>query len=245
MTRRLFALVLLALALLAVGCRRHATETQAGDAPPASLVVKDSSEGLLLTWIDEKGNFHVEQKVADVPIIGRDAVRVVDPAEDDGTHPDRIFVADLRTARADGAYTVQVSTRAEFESLAEARRQKVGPTLASASPSIPSAAPSAFAGSGPPPADKDMPDPTNRLAVIIYGASWCGACHQAAAYLRKKGVAFVEKDIEEDATAAREMRVKLSRAGLHGGSIPVLDVRGHVMIGFDPQRIDAALGEPI
>ena len=41
--------------------------------PDTTLSVKDESEGLLLTWIDEKGDFHVEQKVTDVPLVGRDA----------------------------------------------------------------------------------------------------------------------------------------------------------------------------
>ena len=40
-------------------------------------------------------------------------------------------------------------------------------------------------------------------------------------------------------TSAQE---KLARNGLRGGSIPVLDVRGKVMIGFNPAEVDAALG---
>ncbi|HWL84840.1 MAG TPA: glutaredoxin domain-containing protein, partial [Polyangiaceae bacterium] len=79
-------------------------------------------------------------------------------------------------------------------------------------------------------------------AVIIYGAEWCGACHQAAAYLRAKGIPYVEKDIEADHGAAREMQTKLAKAGLNGGSIPVLDVRGKVMVGFNPHVVDEALG---
>jgi glutaredoxin len=97
-------------------------------------------------------------------------------------------------------------------------------------------APSAIAGNGSDP--NGAPRPT----VILYGASWCGPCHQAVAYLKRKGVSFVEKDIEEDANAAREMQSKLARAGMHGGSIPVLDVRGKLMVGFNPQEVDSALG---
>jgi glutaredoxin len=81
--------------------------------------------------------------------------------------------------------------------------------------------------------------------VIIYGASWCGACHEAVAYLKRKGIAFVEKDIEEDANAAREMQAKLARAGKRSGSIPVLDVRGKVMVGFNAREVDSALGEAL
>jgi glutaredoxin len=203
-------------------------------------VVKEDSEGLLLTWIDEKGDTHVEQKVADVPLIGRDAVRVVDPSKEDGTHPDRIFVADLRVAGPDGTYPVHVTPRAEFEKMMEARRSKQGPTLASAAPvTSDGGAPSAPGGP-----DMQLPsNPAARPLVVIYGASWCGPCHQAAAYLRKKNVPFVEKDVEEDANAAREMRAKLAKAGMHAGSIPVLDVRGKLLVGFNAQAVDEALGQ--
>src|SRR5450432_4261031 len=73
----------------------------------APIVLKDSSTGFLLTWIDDKGDFHVEQKAADVPLLGRDAVRVVDPEKDLGTHDDKVFVADLRNAQPDGTYAVR------------------------------------------------------------------------------------------------------------------------------------------
>ena len=179
---------------------------------------------------------------------------IVDPRD-----PDRIFVADLRTTSPDGSYPVKVEARTTFDSLAETRRSKNGVTLSNTArpnenpPGSPSSGPSQavasadpsqlVAGAGPSQvvagADQGA---AARPTVILYGASWCGACHQAAAYLKRKGVAFVEKDIEEDANAAREMQAKLAHAGMHGGSIPVLDVRGKVMIGFNPQEVDSALG---
>ena len=48
---------------------------QAADLPP--LEIKDDTPNLLLTWIDDKGDFHVVQKPADVPKESRDNVRVV------------------------------------------------------------------------------------------------------------------------------------------------------------------------
>ena len=231
----------------APACKRHEDAAKVEEAP-ALLVVKDSSEGLLFTWIDEKGDFHIEEKAKDVPLAGRDVVRVVDPSSYDGAHPDRIFVADLRIAGADGNYPVKAETRAEFDKLAEDRRGKNGPTLSNTPPlpenSAPGSPPAASPSGTPSPVAGGGSDPssTSRPTVILYGASWCGPCHQAAAYLKRKGVAFVEKDIEEDANAAREMQAKLARAGMHGGSIPVLDVRGKLMVGFNPQEVDSALG---
>ena len=51
-----------------------------------------------------------------------------------------------------------------------------------------------------------------------------------------------EENHEADATAATEMKTKLKRAGFPGGSIPVIDVRGKILVGFNPQAVDEALG---
>jgi glutaredoxin len=242
--RRAFALCLL-LGLVAEGvgaCKRSQAvpSAAAGQQDEPSVVVKDDTEGLLLTWIDDKGDFHVETRTADVPLTGRDSVRVVDPNKDEGTHADRVFVVDLRQARPDGTYPVRAMTRTDFEAIAVARREKTGPTLASAA--APTAPPSA-APNGPP--DPGAAAPTARATVIIYGAEWCGACHDAAKYLRQKGIAYIEKDVEKDPAAAREMQAKLAKSGLRAGSIPVIDVRGRVMVGFNPAQIDGALGQAL
>lgn len=183
----------------------------------------EASADLLLTWIDERGDFHIEQRVSDVPATARDVVRVVDMTKD-APDEDTIYVVDLRNAGPDGRYPVRTMKRAEFEALAAERRAKAGKGVLSAQP----------AASAPP---SDRPD------VIIYGASWCGPCHEAAAYLKRKGVSFVEKDIEKDSSAAREMQAKLARVGRPGGSIPVLDVRGRILVGYSAQAVDQALAQ--
>ena len=53
------------------------------------------------------------------------------------------------------------------------------------------------------------------------------------AYFKKRGIYYIEKDIERDAEAAAEMNGKLRRAGQRSGSIPVLDVRGRILVGFE------------
>jgi glutaredoxin len=232
--------LVLALCCAAAGsgaCKRSSAAAVADPDEP-SIVVKRDSEGLLLTWIDDKGDFHVEPRVPDVPLMGQDCVRVVDPSKDEGARGDRVVVVDLRQATPAGTYPVRTMSRADFEAMAVARREKAGPTLAAGSPPPPPAQ------GVPPPADPAPPASPQavRGQVVIYGAEWCGACHDAARYLRRKGVAYVEKDIEKDPTAAREMQAKLARSGLRAGSIPVIDVRGRVMIGFNAAEIDAALG---
>jgi glutaredoxin len=239
LARAMAAAAAVILATSSAACRRSAAAPLAeAGAAAGGPVVRADSDSLLLTWIDDKGDFHVETKVDDVPLMGRDAVRVQGPG-DAPPDPDHLFVVDLRQASPDGSYPVRTMSRSDFEALAVARREKNGPTLAG------TAAPSAPAAASAPPAAAPADRPTTRAVVTIYGAEWCGACHEAARYLRHKGIAYVEKDIEKDPAAAREMQEKLAKNHLPAGSIPVLDVRGKVMVGFDPGAVDAALGQAL
>jgi glutaredoxin len=215
----LLCLWLVVVGIVVGGCKRKTAPAEAND-PPAMPVVTDASTDLLLTWVDENGEFHVEQSVAAVPASSRDVVRVADPVKDP-PRLDDVFVADLRTPGSAGAYPVRTMPRPEFEKIAVERRKQHGKILTAQAPSDPPVA--------------------TRPSIIIYGASWCGPCHQAAAYFKRKGVPFVEKDIEQDGTAAREMHAKLASAGMPGGSIPVIDVRGKLMVGFDQGAVERAL----
>lgn len=80
--------------------------------------------------------------------------------------------------------------------------------------------------------------------VTIYGVDWCEPCHDAASFLAQRGVPYVERNIDADHDANAEMQEKLREAGLHVGSIPVLDVKGHILVGFSPQAVSRALSRP-
>ncbi len=73
--------------------------------------------------------------------------------------------------------------------------------------------------------------------VIIYSADWCAFCHAAKDYLTKKDVKFEVRDVEHNMQYANESVQKSGQMG-----IPVLDIDGKIIIGFDRPRIDAALG---
>ena len=77
--------------------------------------------------------------------------------------------------------------------------------------------------------------------VTIYGTSWCHFCKAARAFLEARHVPFVDVDIEADARAAAEMKAKLRAAGIRFGGVPVLDVRGRLIEGFDKKRLVEAL----
>ncbi|HYH74735.1 MAG TPA: glutaredoxin domain-containing protein [Candidatus Saccharimonadales bacterium] len=72
--------------------------------------------------------------------------------------------------------------------------------------------------------------------VIVYSADWCAFCHAAKAYLDKLGVAYDERNVEHGETNMHEAIDKSGQTG-----IPVLDIDGTIIIGFDRPRIDAAL----
>lgn len=72
--------------------------------------------------------------------------------------------------------------------------------------------------------------------VIVYSAGWCAFCHAAKQYLDKLGVTYDERDVEADPQNAVEAVTKSQQRG-----IPVLDIAGDIVIGFDRPRIDAAL----
>lgn len=74
---------------------------------------------------------------------------------------------------------------------------------------------------------------TDRPPVILYATSWCGYCRKARALLKDLDIEFVEKDIERDRVAAREMAQK---AGGRSG-VPVLDIGGHIVRGYSDRQI--------
>ena len=73
-------------------------------------------------------------------------------------------------------------------------------------------------------------------AVTIYSAPWCGFCVAAKRYLDGKGVTYTEKDVDVDPTFAEEAVAKSGQMG-----IPVLDIAGNIVVGFDRATIDRLL----
>lgn len=79
-----------------------------------------------------------------------------------------------------------------------------------------------------------MSDQDNQ--VIIYTATWCAFCHAAKQYLDKLGVKYNDLDIEAN---PENGQAAVSKSGQRG--IPVLDIAGDIIIGFDRPKIDSAL----
>lgn len=72
--------------------------------------------------------------------------------------------------------------------------------------------------------------------VIIYSATWCAFCHAAKQYFDKLGVKYTDKDVEKDPATGLEA---VDKSGQRG--IPVIDIGGTIIVGFDRPKIDFAL----
>ncbi len=79
-------------------------------------------------------------------------------------------------------------------------------------------------------------DSKSSAKVKVYTATWCAFCHAAKQYLDQKGVKYEDLDVEHDPANAV---AALDKSGQRG--IPVLDIDGDIIIGFDRPRIDTAL----
>ncbi|MBC7546970.1 NrdH-redoxin [Candidatus Saccharibacteria bacterium] len=72
--------------------------------------------------------------------------------------------------------------------------------------------------------------------VIVYSATWCAFCHAAKDYFDKQGVAYEDRDVEKTPSFGQEA---VDKSGQRG--IPVIDIDGKIIVGFDRVKIDAAL----
>jgi glutaredoxin len=75
--------------------------------------------------------------------------------------------------------------------------------------------------------------------AIVYSTNWCPYCKQAKVYLKAQGVNVVEKNIEPDDTARQELMEKIG--GVFSG-VPVIDIDGELLQGFDRNHINLVLG---
>ena len=74
--------------------------------------------------------------------------------------------------------------------------------------------------------------------IKIYSTSWCPACVKAKKYLGLKGLAFSEINVA-DAHEDREEVYKVSGQR----TVPVLDINGEIIVGFDKSAIDKAINK--
>jgi glutaredoxin 3 len=241
----LFTLLLAALAG-GVACRKPKPEVPAAQLPPLEV---DRAGKWLYTHADAAGRFVTVDDPQAIPSESRAVVRVTDPARA-GERKDgvAVYVVDVNQLLAKGKVTAQVLSREGFETGALSQlppgASSAFPPLVPGGPSVPPSPPGGQGGAAPPGQAPAAAPPANGQAVVIlYGTSWCPACKSARQYLTERKIPFADKDIERDASASRELREKAARLGVPADRIPILDVRGRLLIGFDKSRLEALLGE--
>ena len=74
--------------------------------------------------------------------------------------------------------------------------------------------------------------------VIVYSTSWCAFCHTEMEWLKKLGVEYTAKDIEAEPAARDEL---LGKIGGNFQGVPVTDINGELILGFDRPKLEDAL----
>ncbi|MGH9748137.1 MAG: glutaredoxin family protein [Candidatus Acidiferrales bacterium] len=79
--------------------------------------------------------------------------------------------------------------------------------------------------------------------ITVYSTSWCCDCRRAKQFLRERGIAFKEVNIDDKP----EMEEKIIRANNGLRKVPTLEIDGHYFScsPFDPYRLAEELKIPL
>lgn len=74
-------------------------------------------------------------------------------------------------------------------------------------------------------------------SVKVYSTPTCPWCIRVKGFLKDNNITFQDVDVASSQQAAEEMIQKSGQMG-----VPVLDIGGEIIIGFDKEKIKTALG---
>lgn len=221
----------------------------------AKIEVRDGA-GQLFAFFDRRGQMRTVDGRDQVPVEARGEVMVTIPARH--LAGDQVIVADLRSAQKGGGYRSWITTRAQWldRTMPKTSRLKTDiAVVARRKPAKrrpkrrPRTRPKAAKASAPvtaatPPVTPVTPvTPARNKRVVLFTTQWCPSCRRAKAYFQRKGVAFVELDVERDPRAAQYYRAVARKHGLRGGSVPVILIGDRVFQGFSPFQVEVALNQ--
>ena len=75
------------------------------------------------------------------------------------------------------------------------------------------------------------------MKVIIYSTPSCVYCKMAKEYFKQNKIEYQEYDVASDLNARNDMLKKSHQMG-----VPVIDINGEIIVGFNRSAIDRALG---
>ena len=73
--------------------------------------------------------------------------------------------------------------------------------------------------------------------VKVYSTPTCPYCIKAKKFLDDNKISYENKDVSADQSAAKEMTEKTGQMG-----VPVIEIEGEIIVGFDKDAISQALG---
>lgn len=73
--------------------------------------------------------------------------------------------------------------------------------------------------------------------VKVYGTISCVYCRMAKEFFKDNKIEYTEKDVSTDEDARNEMIKITGQSG-----VPVIDIGGEIIIGFDKEKIKELLG---
>ena len=74
-------------------------------------------------------------------------------------------------------------------------------------------------------------------SVKVYSTPSCPWCIRVKQFLKENNIIFQDMDVSVDKQAADEMVQKSGQMG-----VPVLDIDGEIIVGFDKEKIKQSLG---
>ncbi len=74
-------------------------------------------------------------------------------------------------------------------------------------------------------------------SIIVYSTPTCPWCIRVKQFLKENNILFLDWDVSVDKVAADEMVKKSAQMG-----VPVLDIDGEIIVGFDKDKIKQLLG---
>lgn len=73
--------------------------------------------------------------------------------------------------------------------------------------------------------------------VQIYSTPTCPYCIRTKQFLKENNIEFTDIDVSKDRAKVDEMVKKSGQMG-----VPVLDIEGEIIVGFDKEKIKQTLG---
>ena len=74
-------------------------------------------------------------------------------------------------------------------------------------------------------------------SIKIYSTPSCPYCHMLKEYLDEGGFKYQDVNVAEDLAAREEMVEKSGQMG-----VPVSDIDGNIVVGFDREKVNQLLG---